>query len=59
MHVPIEQLYGFVMGEIDLTSAEQAHLVRCNFCVDWLDECVNEKISLLTLAKTGNANQTP
>ena len=44
MHVAIERLYGFVMGLKELTGAEQSHLVRCRFCIDWLDACVEEKI---------------
>jgi hypothetical protein len=48
MHVPIEQLYEFVMGQDNLTEAEQSHLIRCSFCVEWLDACVTEKVSLLT-----------
>ena len=47
MHIPIERLHEFVMGLLDLTEAEQAHLVRCSFCVSWLDACVLEKVSLL------------
>jgi hypothetical protein len=35
------------MGLLDLTGAEQAHLVRCSFCVHWLDACAEEKVSLL------------
>jgi len=48
MHVPIEQLYEFVMGRGDLTGAELSHLIRCDFCVEWLDGCVTEKLALLT-----------
>jgi hypothetical protein len=47
MHVPIERLYGFVMGLLNLTETEQSHLIRCGFCVEWLDACVEEKVSLL------------
>ena len=47
MHIPIERLHEFVMGPLDLTEAEQAHLVRCSFCVQWLDACAEEKVSLL------------
>ena len=47
MHIPIERLHEFVMGLLDLTEAEQAHLVRCSFCVRWLDACVFEKVSQL------------
>jgi len=47
MHVRIERLYEFVMGLMNLTESEQAHLVRCRFCVIWLDACAEEKVSLL------------
>jgi hypothetical protein len=47
MHVAIDRLYEFVMGLLDLTAAEQAHLVRCSHCVQWLDACAEEKVSLL------------
>jgi hypothetical protein len=48
MHVPIERLYAFVMGWLNLTEGEQSHLIRCRFCVEWLDACADEKVSLLT-----------
>ena len=48
MHIPIERLLEFVMGQEDLTPFEQTHLVRCAFCVEWLDECVTEKVTILT-----------
>jgi hypothetical protein len=48
MHVPIERFYAFVMGTLDLTESEQSHLIQCSFCVEWLDACVTEKVSLLT-----------
>jgi hypothetical protein len=48
MHIPIERLHEFVMGLLDLTETEQAHLVRCSFCVHWLDACAEEKVSWLT-----------
>ena len=48
MHVPIERLYEFVMDEVDLTDIEQSHLIRCSFCVAWLDACVTEKVSQLS-----------
>ena len=47
MHVPIERLYEFVVEEINLTEAEQSHLIRCDFCIEWLDACVTEKVSLI------------
>lgn len=47
IHVPIERLYEFVMGQLDLAESEQSHLVRCSFCVQWLDACVEEKVFLL------------
>jgi len=47
MHVPIERLYDFVLEESNLTEEEQSHLIRCNFCIEWLDACVTEKASLL------------
>ena len=53
MHVPIEELYEFVMGVRNLTEVEQSHLIRCGFCVDWLDACVTEKVSLLTNSRRG------
>ncbi len=43
-HVPIERLYDFVMANMDLTEAEQSHLIRCSFCIEWLDACVMDKI---------------
>jgi hypothetical protein len=46
MHVAIERLYEFVMGLTELTGAEQCHLVRCRFCIDWLDACAEEKIEI-------------
>jgi hypothetical protein len=46
MHVPIERLYDFVMAQVNLTEDEQTHLVRCSFCVEWLDACVTEKLSV-------------
>jgi hypothetical protein len=45
MHVAIERLYAFVMGELDLREAEQSHLIRCDFCIEWLDASVTEKIA--------------
>jgi hypothetical protein len=48
MHIPIERLYDFVMGLLSLTESEQSHLVRCRYCVEWLDACVMEKVSQLT-----------
>lgn len=45
MHLAIERLYAFVMGELDLQETEQSHLIRCDFCVEWLDACVTEKIA--------------
>ena len=48
MHIAIDRLYEFVMGALNLTDAEQSHLIRCRFCVEWLDDCVQEKVSLLT-----------
>ncbi len=48
MHVRIERLYEFVLGAINLTESEQAHLTRCKFCVVWLDACAEEKVSLVT-----------
>ena len=48
MHVTIERLYDFVMDALNLTDAEQSHLIRCRDCVEWLDVCVEEKVSLLT-----------
>jgi len=50
MHVSIERLYQFVMGLVNLTESEQAHVVRCGFCVTWLDACVEEKVSTLVKA---------
>jgi hypothetical protein len=50
MHVSIERLYQFVMGLVNLTESEQAHVVRCSFCVMWLDACVEEKVSTLVNA---------
>jgi hypothetical protein len=47
MHIAIERLYEFVMGLLDLTETEQAHLVQCSFCVQWLDACAEEKVSYL------------
>ena len=47
MHVPIERLYDFVLEESNLTGEEQSHLIRCSFCIEWLDACVTEKVSLL------------
>jgi len=47
MHVPIERLYDFVLEESNLTAEEQSHLIRCGFCIEWLDACVTEKVSLL------------
>jgi hypothetical protein len=47
MHVPIERLYEFVVEEMNLTEAEQSHLIRCDFCIEWLDACVTEKVSLI------------
>ena len=47
MHVPIERLYDFVLEESNLTEEEQSHLIRCGFCIEWLDACVTEKVSLL------------
>jgi hypothetical protein len=48
MHIPIERLLEFVMGRLDLTEFEQAHLIRCAYCVEWLDSCVTEKVTILT-----------
>ena len=48
MHVAIDRLYDFVMEQLDLTEAEQSHLIRCSSCVEWLDACVTEKVALLT-----------
>ena len=48
MHISIERLYDFVIGQVDLTEAEQSHLIRCSSCVEWLDACVTEKVALLT-----------
>jgi hypothetical protein len=45
MHIAIERLYAFVLSELDLKDAEQSHLVRCDFCIEWLDACVAEKIA--------------
>ena len=47
MHVSIERLYEFVMGWVNFTEDEQEHLVRCRFCVQWLDACMQEKVALL------------
>ena len=47
MHVAIERLYDFVLEESNLTEEEQSHLIRCGFCIEWLDACVTEKVSLL------------
>jgi len=47
MHVAIERLYDFVLEESNLTEEEQSHLIRCSFCIEWLDACVTEKVSLL------------
>lgn len=47
MHVSIERLYDFVMGLVNFTESEQSHLVRCGFCVQWLDACMHEKVALL------------
>jgi hypothetical protein len=47
MHVSIERLYDFVMGWINFTEDEQGHLIRCGFCVQWLDACMQEKVALL------------
>ncbi|PYR88084.1 MAG: hypothetical protein DMG19_09210 [Acidobacteria bacterium] len=44
MHVPIERLYDFVLEESNLTEEEQSHLI---LCIEWLDACVTEKVSLL------------
>ena len=52
MHVRIERLYGFVMGNLDLTEGEQSHLARCKFCVVWLAACVQDKISVGTMRHT-------
>lgn len=49
-HVEIERLYNFVMCNVDLTEAEQSHLVRCSFCIDWLDASVTEKVQMLKLS---------
>jgi hypothetical protein len=46
MHVPIERLFRFLVGTINLTEREQSHLARCKFCVVWLDACVEQKISV-------------
>ena len=54
MHIPIERLHEFVMELVDLTGAEQVHLVRCSFCVQWLDACAEEKVSLLVDAVRSN-----
>ena len=43
-HVPIENLYEFVMAHTDLTEREQSQLIRCRFCIEWLDACVMDKI---------------
>ena len=51
MHVPIERLYDFVLEESNLTGEEQSHLIRCSFCIEWLDACVTEKVSLLRSAR--------
>ncbi len=48
MHIPIERLYDFVMGLLTLSESEQSHLIRCRFCVEWLDACVMEKVFQLT-----------
>jgi hypothetical protein len=53
MHVPIERLYDFVMGLLNLTESEQSHLIRCSFCVEWLDACAEEKVSLLINSHRG------
>jgi hypothetical protein len=47
MHIPIERLHEFVRGLSNLTGSEQAHLVHCGVCVDWLDACAMEKLSYL------------
>ena len=54
MHVPIERLFEFVMADLNLTECEQAHLVRCLFCVQWLDACVEEKVSLIVNLHRGH-----
>jgi len=48
MHITIDRLYDFVMGALNLTDDEQSHLIRCPHCVEWLDICVEERVSLLT-----------
>jgi hypothetical protein len=50
-HVAIERLYYLVMCAVDLTEAEYLHLMRCTFCVDWLDASVKEKIFALRLKR--------
>jgi len=47
MHVEIERLYDFVMGDLNLDETEQSHLIRCLACIDWLDACAEEKVSIL------------
>ena len=49
MHVPIERLYEFLMGKINLTEDEQFHLARCKFCIVWFAACVQEQISVGTM----------
>jgi hypothetical protein len=48
VHIPIERFLCFVMGWLNLTELEQAHLIRCAYCVEWLDSCVTEKVTILT-----------
>ena len=59
MHVAIERLYGFVMGQMELTGTEQSHLVRCRFCIDWLDACAEEKIKQLYFFAKWSLRKTP
>ena len=43
MHVHIERLYEFVMGNRSLNKDESSHLTQCTFCLVWLRACVEEK----------------
>jgi hypothetical protein len=51
MHVRIERLYDFVMGNISLSRDELSHLTQCNFCFVWLHACVEEKFLVRAKAR--------
>jgi hypothetical protein len=48
VHIAIDRLYNFVMGGLDLADDEQSHLIRCDFCIEWLDACATQKLAELS-----------